>query len=82
MVFAAKVSEVPLWGKKVVTVNGQDLLLVNAKGAIFAYFFIWIRATWPRYRYDQLLRVGWVVLLPIALVNLMLVALLKLWLLR
>ena len=36
MVFAAKVSEVPLWEKKVVTVNGQDLLLVNAKGAIFA----------------------------------------------
>jgi NADH-quinone oxidoreductase subunit H len=53
-----------------------------AKSALFAYFFVWIRATWPRYRYDQLLRIGWLVLLPIALANLFLVALLKLWLLR
>jgi NADH-quinone oxidoreductase subunit H len=58
------------------------VLSFAVKGALFAYFFIWIRATWPRYRYDQLLRVGWVVLLPIALGNLMLVALLKLWLSR
>ncbi len=36
MTFAAKVSEVPLWGKKVVTVNGQDILLVNSKGTIYA----------------------------------------------
>jgi NADH-quinone oxidoreductase subunit H len=53
-----------------------------AKAALFAYFYVWIRATWPRYRYDQLLRVGWVVLLPVALANLMVVALLKLWVLR
>jgi NADH-quinone oxidoreductase subunit H len=58
------------------------VLSFAAKGAFFAYFFIWIRATYPRYRYDQLLRIGWIVLLPIALGNLMLVALLKLWLLR
>jgi nitrite reductase/ring-hydroxylating ferredoxin subunit len=36
MHFAAKVSEVPAWGKKVVTVNGQEVLLVNAKGTIYA----------------------------------------------
>ena len=36
MVFAAKVAEVPNWGKKLVTVNGQEVLLVNVKGAIFA----------------------------------------------
>ncbi|MEW6756608.1 MAG: NADH-quinone oxidoreductase subunit NuoH [Acidobacteriota bacterium] len=53
-----------------------------AKGALFAYFFVWIRATWPRYRYDQLLRIGWLVLFPIAMANLVLVALFKLWLLR
>lgn len=62
--------------------SALGVLSFAAKGALFAYFFIWIRATYPRYRYDQLLRVGWVVLLPIALGNLMLVALLKLWLLR
>lgn len=53
-----------------------------AKCALFAYFFVWIRATFPRYRYDQLLRVGWLVLLPIALVNLVVVALFRLALLR
>jgi nitrite reductase/ring-hydroxylating ferredoxin subunit len=36
MVFAAKISEVPNFGKKVVTVNGLELLLINIKGEIFA----------------------------------------------
>ena len=36
MVFAAKISEVPNFGKKVVTVNSQELLLINVKGEIFA----------------------------------------------
>ena len=36
MFFAAKVSEVPDWGKKVVQVAGKDILLVKTKGALFA----------------------------------------------
>lgn len=36
MITAAKISEVPNFGKKVVTVSGQELLLVNIKGSIFA----------------------------------------------
>jgi nitrite reductase/ring-hydroxylating ferredoxin subunit len=36
MVFAAKVADVPNFGKKVVQVNGQELLLVNLKGTIYA----------------------------------------------
>ncbi|MEW6615880.1 MAG: NADH-quinone oxidoreductase subunit NuoH [Thermodesulfobacteriota bacterium] len=35
----------------------------------FVYFFIWVRATYPRFRYDQLMKFGWKVLLPLALVN-------------
>ncbi len=58
------------------------LAAFGIKSAIFLYFYIWIRATFPRYRYDQLLKIGWQVLLPIALVNLVLVAGLKLYLVR
>jgi NADH-quinone oxidoreductase subunit H len=44
------------------------------KVAIFMYLFIWYRATWPRYRFDQLMRIGWKVMLPISLGVLVLTA--------
>jgi NADH-quinone oxidoreductase subunit H len=47
---------------------------------VFLYVFIWIRATLPRYRYDQLMRLGWKVLIPVALINLFATAILKVWL--
>src|SRR6202040_565485 len=39
-----------------------------SKVAVFMYLFIWYRATWPRYRFDQLMKIGWKVMLPISLV--------------
>jgi len=36
MIFATKVSEVPAWGKKVVSVNSREILLVNIKGVFYA----------------------------------------------
>ncbi len=44
---------------------------------VFMFFFIWIRATLPRYRYDQLMDIGWKLLIPLALGNIVLTALFK-----
>ena len=46
-----------------------DPLVVLAKMSIIVVLFIWIRATLPRLRYDQLMSLGWKVLLPIATLN-------------
>jgi len=45
----------------------QDIFWFVAKIACFMYLYIWYRGTFPRYRFDQLMKVGWKVLLPIAL---------------
>jgi NADH-quinone oxidoreductase subunit H len=44
------------------------------KVAVFMYLFIWYRATWPRYRFDQLMKIGWKVMLPISLAVLIVTA--------
>jgi NADH-quinone oxidoreductase subunit H len=47
------------------------------KSFVFLYIFIWVRATLPRYRYDQLMRLGWKVLIPLAIANLVVTAAVK-----
>jgi NADH-quinone oxidoreductase subunit H len=44
------------------------------KVLFFVFFFIWVRATMPRFRYDQLISFGWKVLLPLATINLIITA--------
>jgi NADH-quinone oxidoreductase subunit H len=44
------------------------------KTFVFLYLFLWIRATLPRYRYDQLMRLGWKVLIPLAIANVIVTA--------
>ncbi len=43
----------------------------------FIYLTMWVRATLPRYRYDQLMRLGWKVLIPVGIANLVVTAILK-----
>jgi len=47
------------------------------KVIFFIYFFMWVRFTLPRYRYDQLMSIGWKVLIPISLVNILITGLLR-----
>ena len=48
--------------------------IMFAKTVFYLFFYIWIRWTLPRFRYDQLMSLGWKVLLPIALVYIVIVA--------
>jgi NADH-quinone oxidoreductase subunit H len=57
----------------------QDIFWFCAKVAGFMYLYIWYRATFPRYRFDQLMRVGWKVLLPVAIGVLILTAIVGVW---
>ncbi len=50
-----------------------------AKIFFFIFFFMWIRWTLPRFRYDQLMHLGWRVMIPLSIVNLLLTALFTLW---
>lgn len=50
------------------------IIWLVVKIAFFLFMFIWVRATLPRLRYDQLMRFGWKLLLPVALANTLLTA--------
>ncbi|MDH5483802.1 MAG: NADH-quinone oxidoreductase subunit NuoH [Gammaproteobacteria bacterium] len=53
-------ADVPLLG------NGFHWFVI--KTMFFIYMFLWIRATFPRYRYDQIMRLGWKVFIPVTIV--------------
>jgi len=61
------------WGQA----HGQNLLAIFqiismfGKIAIFIFFFMWVRWTIPRFRYDQLMRLGWKILIPLAIFNML-----------
>jgi len=52
----------------------QDIYWFSVKVAAFMYLYIWYRGTFPRYRFDQLMKVGWKVLLPMGIGVLILTA--------
>ena len=56
----------PLLGHSVLAVPSTGWLVL--KMFVLICFFLWFRATFPRYRYDQIMRLGWKVLIPVTLV--------------
>ncbi|MEO7989741.1 MAG: NADH-quinone oxidoreductase subunit NuoH [Chryseolinea sp.] len=61
--------------QNLITIIGT--LFFFAKITFFIFFFMWIRWTIPRFRYDQLMNLGWKMLLPLAVVNIFLTGLIK-----
>jgi NADH-quinone oxidoreductase subunit H len=61
-----------------VTILGTVFLFAKIGGFIF--LFMWVRWTLPRFRYDQLMNLGWKILIPLALLNLIITAVVGLWL--
>lgn len=51
-----------------------SILIYIVKVAFFLFLFIWVRATLPRIRYDRLMRLGWQILLPLAVLNVVITA--------
>src|SRR6266487_343353 len=55
-------------------ISGVSMLIFLVKVAFFLFLFIWLRATLPRIRYDRLMRLGWQLLLPLAVLNVVITA--------
>ncbi|MDD5299219.1 MAG: NADH-quinone oxidoreductase subunit NuoH [Gallionella sp.] len=52
----------------------DSFIWLLAKAAFFLFVFLWLRATFPRYRYDQLMRLGWKVFIPLTIIWVVVVA--------
>jgi len=64
------------WGVNIANILAFASLF--AKTLFFIFFYLWVRWTIPRFRYDQLMKLGWKILLPLAFVNIFLVGILSL----
>ncbi|TDJ22125.1 MAG: NADH-quinone oxidoreductase subunit NuoH [Gammaproteobacteria bacterium] len=56
------------WLSPIPDLAGDSIGWLFLKTGFFMFLFLWVRATFPRYRYDQIMRLGWKVLIPVAIV--------------
>lgn len=68
------------WGLSPFWMSVISFSVLMAKISFFLFVFLWIRWTIPRFRYDQLMNLGWKKLIPLALVNMIITAAVMLWL--
>ena len=68
--------DVPFINESSIGIPGVILSILSFafKTAFFLFLYIWVRWTFPRFRYDQLMNIGWKVLLPLALINIFITA--------
>ncbi len=66
-------------GMPVFVAKVLGLLWFLFKVYAFMFLYYWVRSTLPRYRYDQLMAIGWKLLIPLALVNIVITGLAKMW---
>ena len=55
------------WGVNIGNIIGIVVLFAKIFGFIF--FYMWVRWTIPRFRYDQLMHLGWRILIPLSIIN-------------
>ena len=75
MILVSFLAALLFWGGWLSPFQGLDWGLLStpgwwwlaAKVFFFAFLFLWFRATFPRYRYDQIMRLGWKVFIPITI---------------
>lgn len=68
------------WGLHPNLLAALGVVSLLTKGVLFVLFFMWIRWTIPRFRYDQLMNLGWKKLIPLALFNMLVTAAVVLYL--
>lgn len=68
------------WGLSSFWMTAISFAVMMTKISFFLFLFLWIRWTIPRFRYDQLMNLGWKKLIPLALINMVISAAVMLWL--
>ena len=68
-VAGCRLSRVCRWsGRPFHYISEPNIIWLLLKTSLFLFMFLWLRATFPRYRYDQIMRLGWKVFLPITII--------------
>jgi NADH-quinone oxidoreductase subunit H len=75
--FFNEASHIQTWGPNIVAILGTVALIL--KIGFFIFLFMWVRWTIPRFRYDQLMNLGWKSLIPLSLINMVITGGFILW---